>query len=91
MLCQLCQCDEVRSFHHLIPRTLHSNKWFKKRHTREEMQQGLDVCSACHSAVHDLIPNTKELGRHYNTRKKLSSHPQIRRFLRWKRERTPSA
>ena len=61
MLCELCRCEEAHNLHHLIPRTLHTNKWFKKRYTREEMQQGIDVCKSCHAAVHDLIPDEKEL------------------------------
>ena len=28
-LCELCEAEEVYNFHHFIPRTLHSNKWFK--------------------------------------------------------------
>jgi len=87
MLCELCGCEEAHNFHHFIPRTLHSNKWFKKRFTREEMRQGIEVCKACHHAIHDLIPDEKELGRHYNSRKALLSHPEIRKFVRWKRKR----
>ena len=54
--CGLCGAEEELTFHHFIPRTLHSNKWFKKRYTREEMQAGIDVCRECH----DLIHNTRE-------------------------------
>jgi hypothetical protein len=85
MLCQLCQCDEAHNFHHFIPRTLHSNKWFKKRYSRQEMQRGIEVCKACHRAIHDLAPDEKELGRHYNTLEKLLKHPEIGKFVRWKR------
>ena len=42
MFCELCQCEEAYNFHHFIPRTLHSNKWFKRRYTRQEMQQGME-------------------------------------------------
>ncbi len=87
MLCQLCECEEAHSFHHFIPRTLHSNKWFKKQFTREEMRQGIEVCKSCHRAIHDLIPDEKELGRHYNTRKSLLGHPEIRKYVRWKKRK----
>jgi hypothetical protein len=90
MLCELCQREEAHNFHHLIPRTLHTNKWFKKRHTREEMQQGIDVCKSCHTAVHDLIPDEKELGRRFNTKKRLLAHPKIRNYVKWKKERSRS-
>lgn len=86
-ICQLCGCEEAHNFHHLIPRTLHSNKWFKKRFTRAEMQQGIDVCRPCHRAIHDLVPREKDLGRDYNTVDKLLAHPKIAAFIQWKRER----
>lgn len=87
MLCQLCESDEAYNFHHLIPRTLHSNKWFKKRFTRQQMQQGLDVCKTCHNAIHDLIPDEKELGRSCNTREALLSHPEFSNYIRWKKSK----
>ena len=90
MLCELCQSEEAHNFHHLVPRTLHTNKWFKRRNTRLEMQQGIEVCKSCHSAIHDLIPDEKELGRSYNTKEKLLAHPQVGKYVRWKRKRKPS-
>ena len=90
MLCELCHSEEAYNFHHFIPRTLHTNKWFKRRYTRQEMQQGIDVCKSCHAAIHDLIPDEKQLGRDYNTREKLLAHPEITKFVRWKRQRSLS-
>ena len=87
MLCELCGCGEAHNFHHFIPRTLHTNKWFKQRYTRQEMQQGIEVCKVCHSTIHDLIPDEKELGKKYNTKEKLLSHPQVEKYIRWKRKR----
>jgi 5-methylcytosine-specific restriction endonuclease McrA len=87
VLCELCETDQASGFHHFIPRTLHSNKWFKRRYTRREMQQGINLCKSCHSAVHDLIPDEKDLGRHYNTRERLLSHPKIANYVTWKTER----
>jgi len=84
-LCELCQVDAVHNFHHFIPRTLHSNKWFKRRYTRAEMQEGSQVCKSCHAAIHDLIPDEKELGRHYNTLEKLLAHPEVSKYVAWKR------
>jgi hypothetical protein len=69
--------------HHLIPRTCHSNKWFKKRYTPEQMRETIDVCRDCHKAVHNLIPSEKDLGRHYNTVESLLANSAIRRFADW--------
>ena len=90
MLCQLCESEDAHNFHHFIPRTLHSNKWFKKRYSREQMREGVYLCKSCHSTIHDLIPDEKELGRHYNTQEKLLAHPQVANYVKWKRERGPA-
>lgn len=87
MLCELCQSEEVFNFHHFIPRTLHSNKWFKKRFTRQQMQRGLQICKTCHATIHDLVPDEKELGRHYHSRELLLAHPQIQNYVRWQQKR----
>jgi hypothetical protein len=87
MLCQLCGSEPAATFHHLIPRTVHRNKWFRKRYDREELHQGLELCSACHRMIHRLIPDEKELGRRWNTREALLGHPMIARYLQWKRPR----
>ena len=89
MLCQLCESEDAYNFHHFIPRTLHSNKWFKKWYTREQMREDVYLCKSCHSAIHDLIPDEKELGRHYNTKERLLAHPQVANYVKWKRERAP--
>ena len=87
MLCQLCQSEAAHNFHHFIPRTLHTNKWFKKRYTRAQMQEGIDVCKSCHEAIHGLIPDEKDLGRHHNTLETLLAHPQVAAYIEWKRRR----
>ena len=87
MLCRLCGCEEAYDFHHLIPRTLRSNRWFKKRFTQEQMHTGIDVCRQCHRAIHDLVPDEKQLGRECNTLEKLLSHPEIANYVRWRRKR----
>ena len=81
-LCELCDRQKPLTFHHLIPRTLHSNRWFKKNFTREQRQQGLNLCRACHRTVHECLTE-KELGRDYNTRERLLEHEKIRAFVRW--------
>ena len=86
-LCQLCGSDEVHSEHHLIPRHCHRKSWWKRKFTKEEMQQTILVCKMCHHSIHDLIPDEKELGRDFYTIEKLQSHPGIAKYLEWKRKR----
>jgi hypothetical protein len=87
MLCQLCQSDQAHNFHHFIPHTLHGNKWFKKRFTREEMADGIHLCKQCHQAIHHFIPDKKELGRQYHSLDELLRHPELGNYVRWKRSR----
>lgn len=72
--------------HHLIPRTLHANKWFKRRFSRQQMQLTIAVCRDCHREIHRLIPSEKVLGRSYNTVESLLAHPQLGRFVAWVRK-----
>lgn len=85
--CEFCGCDQVHNFHHFIPKTVHRNKWFKKRYSKQELSQGMNVCKECHDTIHDLIPDEKEIGKKYNSRRKLLSHPQIAGYIKWKKKR----
>jgi hypothetical protein len=86
--CQLCArvTKQGNTGHHLIPRTCHSNKWFRKKFTRQQMSQTVELCGDCHRAVHRLIPSEKQLGRHYHSLERLRAHPQIVRYVRWVRK-----
>ena len=80
--CELCNRERELTFHHLIPRTLHKNKWFKKNFTKEDMNSGINVCQDCHSSIHKFI-NEKDLGKNYNTKELLLSHEQVLKFVKW--------
>lgn len=81
--CVLCSREEIAlTFHHLIPRTLHSKKWYQKRYTNEELNRGEDLCADCHEAIHDFITE-KDLGKSYNTLELLKEHPKVAKFAKW--------
>jgi hypothetical protein len=86
--CELCGRVTKRgtTAHHLIPRTCHGNRWFKKNFGREDLRRTIEVCRDCHRAIHDLIPSEKQLGRHFNTTEKLRAHPGLHQFLNWVRK-----
>jgi hypothetical protein len=82
-LCALCGRRKPLTFHHLIPRTCHKNKWFKKRFSRTEMShRGINVCDDCHDHIHTLF-SEKELGRHFNTLESLAANEDMVRFVGW--------
>jgi len=81
--CELCGRENVLTFHHFIPRTLHSNSWFKREYTREELQKGAYLCKHdCHKEIHKYIP-PKEMGFSFNTIEKLLRHKKVRKYVKW--------
>jgi hypothetical protein len=83
--CSLCRrhLKHPTTEHHLIPRTCHSNRWFKKNFSREQMRETISLCSDCHNAVHQFIPNEKLLGRRYYSLELLLTHAQIAKYVVW--------
>lgn len=87
--CELCGSDhDELNFHHLIPRTLHSNKVFKKKYTKEYMStHGIWICNRnCHKQIHRFI-DEKEMGTTYNTLEKLLEHPEVKKYIEWRSKR----
>ncbi len=85
--CALCERERELTFHHLIPRTLHANKWFRKNFERQDMlMRGIDVCRDCHRMIH-RTHGEKELGRTFNTKEALLADPQIAKFVVWVKKR----
>jgi hypothetical protein len=82
--CELCGRMRALTFHHLIPRTVHSNRWFKKRFTREQMNSGILICRACHHYLHQHFDH-KQLARDLNTLDALHANEKIRTYLDWAR------
>ena len=86
--CELCGREASTTFHHLIPRTLHSKKRFKKAYTPAQLQEGLYLCKLCHDGIHELIPSERELGEKYNTRERLLHHEAVRKHVAWARRQS---
>ena len=87
--CELCGSDhDELNFHHLIPRTLHTNKVFKKKYTKEFMSKhGIWICVRdCHKQIHRFI-DEKEMGTTYNTLEKLLEHPEVKKYIEWRSKR----
>jgi len=81
--CVLCGSQYGITFHHLIPKTCHTNKWFKKNFSMEDMRErGIDVCRKCHSFIHKQF-SEKQLGRELNTLEKLTANEQIANYVKW--------
>ena len=82
--CELCERLNECNEHHLIPKTNHKNKWFKKNFTKEEMNETIYVCvSDCHKNIHKLIEDEKILGKYYNSKEKLMENENIKNYIEW--------
>ncbi|MEM7258612.1 MAG: hypothetical protein AAF404_14635 [Pseudomonadota bacterium] len=80
--CALCQRRGHLTFHHLIPRKLHRRNFFRKRYTRQELQEGVSVCRTCHNGLHKLY-DEMTLGKHLNTLEKLRNDEAVARHVSW--------
>ena len=82
--CELCgRLVHELTRHHLIPKSRHKNKHNKKVFDRQEVHNRIALlCRSCHRNIHTMI-DIKELEREYNTLEALATHPGIRRFTRW--------
>lgn len=81
--CELCGRLKELTFHHLIPKTLHTNKYFKKIYDSKYMKSnGLNLCSDCHKNIHSFF-SEKELGKSYNNKELLISNEKVKNFLIW--------
>lgn len=82
-ICALCGSDQFITFHHLIPKSCHGNKWFRKNFDKTEMQaRGIDICLRCHSFIHKKF-SEKLLGRELNTLDRLRKNEVIHAYLKW--------
>lgn len=79
--CGFCNRLKELTFHHFIPKTLHTNKFFKKLYDKVYMKtHGIDLCKDCHHTVHEFWTE-KELGKTYNTKEKILNDSKFRKYL----------
>lgn len=81
--CELCGRENICTKHHLIPRSQHTNKWFKKNFTKEELHATVMLCKYdCHKTIHGFF-SEKDLGKYYNTLEKLKKNAAVAHYLTW--------
>ena len=85
--CKLCNRVKGLTFHHLIPKTCHKNKWFKKNFTKIQLKEsGFNVCKDCHVFIHKTW-KPKELGRYFNTFEKIKNDKRTKKFVGYIRKK----
>jgi hypothetical protein len=89
-VCALCEreaCDITE--HHLIPRTTHKMKRFKKMHTAQAMHTTVPLCQPCHRAMHQFYTE-KELATNYYTIGMLLEDEKIQKHVKWIKKQRPN-
>jgi len=80
--CELCRQGRDLTFHHLIPRKLHRRSSFKKRYTREELNQGIYICRLCHKGLHRLY-DEMTLAKQFSSKEEMIADPALVRHIDW--------
>lgn len=89
--CEMCEREMELTFHHLIPKQVHSKNWAKKMFTKDEMKtRGIDICKDCHSHLHKKYSHA-ELARLYNTLELIMENEHIKKFVGWVKKQRKKA
>ncbi|KAJ1557417.1 hypothetical protein HK096_007376 [Nowakowskiella sp. JEL0078] len=83
-LCEMCDRDMPRTYHHLIPRSEHRRllRYYDKKEMHE---RGIMICGPCHKAVHRIFTNVV-LANEYNTLDKLLESEDVMRWIKYARK-----
>lgn len=83
-LCELCHRERPLTKHHLIPRAVHTKKKFINLFGKQEMKcRAIHICKLCHSGIHDIIYDEKELAQSFNTKELLMADERIQKHVEW--------
>jgi 5-methylcytosine-specific restriction endonuclease McrA len=80
--CVCCGRTTYLTFHHLIPRTLHKRKAFKKHYSREVLNQGIAVCRPCHTGIHTAYEEIY-LAKHLYRLELILADPTLNTHFKW--------
>lgn len=80
--CLCCNRETHLTFHHLVPVKLHGRNYYRKHFTKEQLQEGIDICRKCHDGIHNRF-SEKELGKEWNSLAKLFEDAQLRKHFKW--------
>lgn len=80
--CPLCGRVIELVPHHLIPKAVQTENWFKNHFTQEQMEQNIMVCVDCHNAIHKFH-ESRELGQEINTPEKIIADEKIMKFAKF--------
>lgn len=81
--CEICGRDWINlSYHHLIPRMVHTKVVKRGWHRADELQNVAWLCGACHKFVHHFAGH-EDLARNYYTVDLLMGAEEVREWAAW--------
>lgn len=81
-ICPLCQRECPLTFHHLIPRKMHRRTHFRKHYSKEQLNQGINICRQCHNGIHRQY-DEMQLAKTLNTTQALANDETLSRYFAW--------
>ena len=82
--CALCKRNTMKlTFHHLIPRKMHSKKYVKKNHPNIELNRyGINLCIPCHKQLHKLFTH-RELALEYYSAERIIASERMKAAIKF--------
>ena len=81
-ICPLCYRNARLTFHHLIPKKMHRRAHFKKRYTKQKLNEGIAICRQCHDGIHRFY-SEMTLAKTLNTQKALQQDVDLANYFDW--------
>jgi hypothetical protein len=81
--CELCKREVDLSFHHFIPKKMHSKRVVKMKFGKDFLDHyGCWVCNDCHKMIHRTFTHD-QLAFEYNNLQLLKQYPVMSKFINW--------
>jgi hypothetical protein len=80
--CAICGREIELVEHHLIPKTVQKENWFKNNFSAGQFEEKIMVCVDCHNAIHKFH-DSRELGQNINTLEKILANEKIVKFAKF--------
>lgn len=80
--CLCCGRITALTFHHLIPKKLHRRAYFRKNFDKPALNQGVNICRACHDGIHDLY-DEMQLAKQFSTPENLTADDALQKHFAW--------
>lgn len=82
LICPFCNREVDLTFHHFIPKKVHGRKYYKKHYSKQDLNQGINICALCHKGIHRLYDETT-LAKRLNNADVLLDDEALAKHFKW--------